>query len=291
MDDNLRSLRNNFYLGHYDKVIEEAQDGNAAEKVYYYRALLEKEPKAIFKQVANNSPTAHQAVKLLATAREAATDMKEVLFETVAEWLSDDILRDDPTLQLVAAQMYFEEENYKDAMKCVANAGENLEKLAMQAQILLKMDRLDLASKTVRNMADVDDDDPLTQLATAWLYVCQGGDKVTEASFLLQELVDKFGPSIQVLASQAVCQIHLGNHSNAFSHLKQARQMAMQANEKASTETLVNSIVCMLHMHKAEIVPKVRSELASCTSKSAKEWLAHNEEMEAMFDKHAKNFS
>jgi len=291
-DNNTRALRNNFYLGLYDNVIEEAKGSSSnADKVFYYRALLQTDPKQVFKEVDQSSPTAHQAVKMLGTCREAEADNKEMVFETVNEWLGDEILKEDRTLQLIASQMFFEEEQYKEALMHVSNAGEDLEKLAMQVQIYLRLDRFDLAMKVVKAMADVDDDDPLTQLATAWLYVCLGDDKVTEASFLFQELVDKFGPSIPVLASLAVCQMHLGNHGEAFAHLKQARQMAMTTNQKASTETLVNSIVCMHHLRKPEVVPKVTGELEANGSRSAVAWLQHNEAMDAMFEKHAAEYS
>lgn len=291
-DNNTRALRNSFYLGLYNNVIEEAKGSSSnADKVFYYRALLETNPKQVFSEVDASSPTAHQAVKMLGTLREAEADNKDMVFETVNEWLGDEILKEDHTLQLIASQMFLEEEHYKEALMHVSNAGEDLEKLAMQVQIFLRLDRYDLASKIVKAMADVDDDDPLTQLATAWLYVCQGDDKVTEASFLFQELVDKFGPSIPVLASLAVCQIHLGNCGEAFAHLKQARQMAMQADQKASTETLVNSIVCMYHLRKPEVVPKVTRELEGNDCRSAKAWVQHNATMEAMFDKHAKEYS
>lgn len=282
-------VRNNFYIGHYDRVIEEAKNSSSTSaKTYYYRSLAEVDPKKVFKEVTDESPTAHQAVKFLATYRQAEGDNKDLV---INEWLQDDILKDDKTLQLIAAQMYFEDGNYKDAMKLLSSPGEDLEKLALQVQILLKMDRLDLAGKIVKSMQDVDDDDPLTQLAQAWLYVCQGGDKVTEASFLLQGLMDIFGQSIPVLVTLAVCQLHMGNASDAFSHLKAARNLALAANNKATAETLVNSMVCMAQMGKAEIIPKMLGELEALESSSSKTYLSKQASMEDMFDKYAKHYT
>lgn len=293
MADNLRALRNNFYLGnHQFNLDEEPQIVTIKEKSYFYRSLLEVDSKALFARVTDKSPAAHQAIKLLGTYREAKEEeTKELVFETMVEWLGDEILKDDETLQMVAAQMYFEQQSYKEAMQCIADPGENLEKLAMHVQIFLKIDRVDLAVNAAKSMGDIDDDDALTQLATAWLYVYQGGDKVTEASFLYQELIDKFGTTAPLLESLAVCQLHLGNASAAFTQLKQARSMAITANQKASIETLVNSIVCMLHMHKNEIVPKVMGEVKALESPAANAWLSQQDKMEAMFDKAAAQYS
>lgn len=291
MGDSARSLRNRYYTGHYASVIEDGADSSLEGKVYYYRALLETNPAKVLSEVSDQSPTSHQAVRLLGTYRQASQDNKEMVFESIEEWLNDDILKDDVTLQVIAAQMYFEDGNYKDSLRLLVNPGENIEKLAMQVQVFIKMDRLDLAAKAAKAMGDIDDDDPLAQLATAWLYVCQGGDKTTEASFLFQELVDKFGPSNNMLVSLAVCQIHLGNHSEAFGHLKEARKMALSANQKANTETLVNSMCCMMHMNKNEIVPKVMSELQELRTTSASDFLLKQDKLGEMFDHHAKGYS
>ena len=120
----------------------------------------------------------------------------------------------------------------------------------MQVQIYLKLDRLDLASKTAKNMADFDDDDALTLLVQAWVFIAQGGEKITEALYQLQELVEKFGSSVNILNLMAVCQIHQRNYAEAFGHLKAARSTALQLGGKAHPDTLINTVLVLRLLNK-----------------------------------------
>lgn len=289
--DETRSLRNFYYLGLFSQAINEAEGSdNPGAKIFMYRAMLESNVSEVFKQIDDKAAMGLQAIKLLGTYRSAAADQKELAFETLTEWLGDEMLKEDATLQLMAAQMYFEEGNFKESLKLVHSAGEDLEKMAMQVQIYLKIDRIDLAAKAARVMGDIDDDDVLTQLATSWLYVAQGGEKIMEASFLLQELVDKFGKSVSILSSQAVCQIHLGNFTDAMNFLKQARSLSMQGGGKIDATTLINYITCLQSLQKPrEIVDKIEGELRENYPKHP--YLANLDAMTDMFDHHAKTYA
>jgi len=295
--DELRPLRNFYYLGLYKNAIAEAESIKASNPdiaviadVYLYRSQLEIDPSVVLKAITDKAPTSLRAVKLLATYRTANEDTKELVFETLLEWLSYTMIQNDPVLQTIAAIIYLEEEKYKEALKLLASPGENLEKMAINVQLYLKIDRVDLAAKIIKTMADVDDDDPLTQLATAWVYIAQGGDKISEAFYLLQELIEKFGQSVSILNSLAVCQLHLKNFTQAFQFLKQARNLRIEKGKKAHPDTLVNTIVCLHHMRKpADIITKIKMELEDADPNNA--WLKDQETMSKIFDKHAKNLS
>jgi len=295
--DALRPLRNFYYLGLYENVISEAESIKATNPlleslvdVYLYRAYLEIDPQVVFTNIKENAPTCLRAVKLLGTYRTANEDTKELVFETLNEWLSYPMIHEDQTLQTIAATIFVEEGNYKKALKLLVSPGENLEKMTIEVQLYLKMDRVDLAAKVIKTMADVDDDDPLTQLSTAWVYIAQRGDKISEAFYILQELIEKFGQSVSVLNSLAVCQLHLKNFSQAFQFLKKARNIRVEKSRKAHPDTLVNTIVCLQHMRKpAEIIAKITAELEDANPENV--WLKNQHNMSEVFDKHAKDYS
>jgi hypothetical protein len=77
-----------------------------------------------------------------------------------------------------------------------------------------------------------------------------GGDKLQEAYLSLQELVEKFGPSVQICNTLAVCQIHLKKYPEAMELLTEARELAAQSKQKVSADTLVNQILVLQHLQK-----------------------------------------
>lgn len=282
-----RSLRTALNLGLYSNVLSEGKNASdTAAKIYYYRALLETNPAEVFKQIDDRASTGLQAVKLLGTFRGAAAEQKELAFETLREWLSDEMLRKDRSLLLLGSQMYFEDNNFKEAMRLVQSPGEDLEQWAMQVEIALKIDRLDLAAKACRAMTDIDDDDALSQLCNAWFNIFSGQEKATEASFLLQELIDKFGPSTKVLCLQAACQIELGNFAEANNFLKTARAQALSSGGKVDAAVLINYIVSLKNTLKP--VEKIESELRETYPKHP--WVQQQAAMSTMFDEYAARF-
>jgi len=159
----------------------------------------------------------------------------------------------------------------------------------MQATIYLRLDRVDLAAKSVKAMQDIDDDDTLTQLSQSWLYIHQGGEKVTEASFILQELLEKFGPSDKVFNSLAVCQMHLRNYPQALQYLKQAREQSTKNKAPVSGETFVNSLICLQHLRKSsDVMSKILAEFKSVYPNHS--WFKKQEELERLFDKPASSY-
>lgn len=295
----LRTVRSLFYLGLYDNVSKEAEAAKrgsdlSPEKAveadcFLFRALEAVNPKEALKKISDKHPQALQFIKLLAMLHDSPTDdTKETVVSTLEEWISASNSMDVQSAVL-ASQLYFEVRNYKDAFKVLMPLENSIEKMAMAVKIYLKIDRLDLALKQFKSMQDIDDDDALCTLCNVWVSISQGEEKATEATFQLQELIDKFGPSITVYNSLGVCQMQAKNFSKALDYLKQARDLALQTKVPVSGDTLVNTMVCLVQLRKPqEIISKIMSELRDVDPHNA--WLKRQTEAEALFDKHAANY-
>jgi ATP/maltotriose-dependent transcriptional regulator MalT len=132
-------------------------------------------------------------------------------------------------------------------------------------------------------MENVDDDDCITQLASAWVGLQSGEqDKIVQASFTFEELADKYEKSFVLYNGLAACELAKGQWKKAFSHLKNARNSALQQGQAVPAETLVNTIIVLHHMGKSAAVAKVKAELVELYPNHP--WLAQQDKIAATFD-------
>ncbi|GAB4817776.1 hypothetical protein N2152v2_004822 [Parachlorella kessleri] len=251
MTDPLFSVRNNYYIGAYQKAVSEASQLTGLSEhekierdVFVYRSYIELGSyELVLAEISSSSPMALQAVRQLALYLKDGSQREAVLAQ-VASWLTDMSCTNNATVLLVAGLVFLLEENYVEALKCCHN-GLNLEMLALCVQCYLKMERPDQAEKQAKAMAGVDDDATLTQLATAWVNVYLGGAKVQEAFYIYQELGDKFTWTVRLHNGLAVCQMRMGRWEEAEAELLQA----FEKNPK-DADTLANLVVVSLHLGK-----------------------------------------
>lgn len=118
----------------------------------------------------------------------------------------------------------------------------DLECLAMRLQCHLKINRLDLARATLAKMQEKDDDATLTQLASAWIFIEQGGEKLQDAYYIFQDFCDKFVSTSLLLNGQAVCFIAQEKYEEADAALRNALDK-----DNNNLDTFINLIVLAQH--------------------------------------------
>ena len=228
MGDSLFPVYNNFFIGNYQVAINEGYElqglsvTDATERdCYVYRSHIALgNHQLVIDELPDESPTALRAVKLLATYKSRPHE-REQCVATCQEWLSDEALAANANVQLISALVFAAEDNLVEAMKC-CHTSLSLELMGLMIHLLVKMDRPELAEKHLRSMQAADDDATLTQLATAWVNLAQGGSKIQDAFYVYQELGDKYAWTSKLYNGSAACQMAMGRYDDAEKDLVEA---------------------------------------------------------------------
>lgn len=249
--DELFDVRINFYIGNYQHCINEAQKlvpstpELALERdIFLYRAYIaQRKYRVVMDEIHAASATELLSVKLL--AEYLANDKQR---EEIVQHLEQKMNRsmDDftVTFAIVAATIFYHEQNFDSALR-ILNAADSLECVALTLQILLRIDKPELARKELKKMQEMDDDATLTQLANAWVNLSMGGDKLQDAYYIFQELSDKHTTTPLLLNGQAACFIAQGKYEEGESALQEALDK-----DSNNPETLINLIVLFQHLGK-----------------------------------------
>lgn len=272
--DSLRTVRSCFYTGLYQQCIDECQevgsDQNVNAAVYAKRALAMIDPVKCIQSINQSAPTSHQAIKEFARYQLSKDEHERSnILDSLMDWKSNEMTGNDRTLTVICASLLIGESRFKDALPMIIGDAESLEKLSLCVIAYLSIDRPDLAQKSLKAMTDLDDDDVLTQLASAWCLLNNNSDysshqsKVLEAESILQGLSETFPTSPRLLAMLAVCELHKHNYTDAFRLLRQAKDLGKEG-AVIDEELLLNSIVSVQHTGSAkseELIAAIRSEL------------------------------
>ncbi|EDQ89865.1 uncharacterized protein MONBRDRAFT_18975 [Monosiga brevicollis MX1] len=288
--DELFDVRNALYIGNYQVCVNEANKASPSDdakedcQLLMYRAMVAQGKYAVVKgDISTTSSSALQAVKLLARYLHGKHERASVVEE--AKNLADDgISLTNPSVALVLGTIFSQDGQQEQALKCLHGV-EAVEAMALYIQILLQMNRLDLAKKKLSELQKLDEDSTMTQLATAWVGLATGGDKIQEAFYIFQELSDKFGPTPLLLNGQAATHVQQGQYDEAEEAL-----LAALEKDSNNAETLINLVAVSTYMGKA---PEVAQRYLNQLRDSAPEhpYVADLAEKEGLFQTFCQQYS
>ncbi|XP_040579257.1 coatomer subunit epsilon [Lepeophtheirus salmonis] len=241
--DELVDVKNAFYIGNFANTVKEAQklkvsdpDVSVEKDAFMYRGYIAMRKFGVIRNEIDED--SHQNLRPLLTLSKYSENKNSCKEEILSEVEKSNI--EGPISALVSASIYTHEGLYENALRVLHSysGNDNLEIAALKLQILLKMDRLDLAKKELKVIQDIDDDATLTQLAQAWVNMAIGGEKIQEAYYIYQELIEKFGSTPILLNGQAASFLA----QEKFEEAEAALQEALDK-DSDNPDTLINLMV------------------------------------------------
>jgi coatomer subunit epsilon len=282
--EDLFEMSNYFHLGNFAAAVTEGEtvsvrdQGAQIERDFMLQRIQVARGNydAVLSLVSEASHISLQAVKALALLLKNPSSTDGVL-AAVRAWLDDAVATASENLVLMCAIIYAVVGDSDNALRAASRVP-MLEHIALKVQLLLGMDRADIAEKEIDKMQRIDEDATLTQLATAWVHLSKGGSGAQEAVYIYQDLLERHGATDPILNGLALCHIALGKTEDAERVLQEA--LAKNPNFPA---TLINVIACAKYKNKpAELIGRYMERLTQVAPNCG--WLKDVSSKDAEFD-------
>jgi len=258
----LYNIYNLFHFGAYQTTINECNklQSDLPEQylpdmnILLYRSYLSlKKYSFILRELDEEQNSVElKAVKILTKiySAQGSSDEQAKLLEELEELCNDGTNVLNAGLQILFSLACSCLGNIEKALKVLSFHPRNLECIALKIQLLLGLDRVDLAQQEFNRAKAWAEDIPLIQLIEAWVSLNLGGSKFYEASALFDELSQQnFGHTVKLINCRAAVLIHLGNYQDAEDLLLEALNK-----DGDDPDTLANLVVCADLSHKTQEV-------------------------------------
>jgi len=255
MEDELQEVRDNFYVGNYQKAMNLCESFQASSDITQFEcdATLARCCLSLMAQdklkamMSSESPGQRAAAFYHIIMRSPKEDQKAKAKEKLKEHIAE---KQDMSSSLLGANILAMDGNFQDALNLTL-AHPTLEMQGLRVFIYLMCNQVGLAEKQVQEMAGANDDAAVYQMASAAVHLASGNPE--EAYLTYCDLSSKFplgdGEEASVLlqTGKAVANMQRGMWQEALEDLQRAYAMAPN-----DPELLVNLCCCMTHMAKKD---------------------------------------
>ncbi|CAJ0557790.1 unnamed protein product, partial [Mesorhabditis spiculigera] len=246
--DKLFDVKNLFYIGNFQgavsegqKLVLKAEDEKLARDIYVFKSYLALN-KATIVLAEIPQGTKSETLKGIRRLAEYATSKNQPKFlEDIEEEAQSS---SEPLARVAYGVLYLQAHNPEKTLQLLHNV-EHLEARGASIHALLAMNRPDVAIKELARMSEQDEDATLTQLATAWVNMFIGKEKLKDAFYIYQELIDKYGATPYLLIGKSNALIAQGQGEEAEEALEEVLQR-----DPNSVEAMINKIRAQLHNDK-----------------------------------------
>uniref|UniRef100_A0A0K0DY06 Coatomer subunit epsilon n=1 Tax=Strongyloides stercoralis TaxID=6248 RepID=A0A0K0DY06_STRER len=245
--DILFDVKNAYFLGNYQQCIQAAEkvkcktnDEEEEKSSYVYRSFMaQNKHSLVLSEISPNTDVVSlKCLRRLAEYYSNKNERNNIVTEIDSEVKTYDASNEH--FCILTALIYINESDFESALRLLNNC-DSLEGQATMVQVLLKIDRIDLAMKKLKEMQEIDEDATITQLASAWVNTALGKEKLKDAFYTYQELIDKYGGTVSLLVSQASCLIQQEKYEEAEKLLIDAQQKDADNAEVCINLYVVNS--------------------------------------------------
>lgn len=164
------------------------------------------------------------------------------------------------------------------------------EQASCKIQILLKLDRLDLAKHELQQLQKVAEESVLAELCGVYIHLATGSSMAGEAEHSINSLSEQYGPSVYLLNLLAVALALQGDYAAAETKLNECLRDYTEI--QPQHETLVNLVAVLQQQNKtAEAAPVIQQlvtapQLSPCSLQFA----ANLERVNTAFDREAAKY-
>jgi tetratricopeptide (TPR) repeat protein len=251
MNPNLKAEREEFLArawiaqGHYDRVTATETPGKSLQNTEF-RTFLHAHINSVASGITWNLFAGLQALALKAQY-EAATGNTAAQESILNQIKSLAAGGEASSVGLTAAQVLLVAGQTKEALQLV-HASSRMEDMLVCLQIYLKLDRLDLAKKSLQKLKQKDEDSILCQLAGVYVHLASGSEGSADAVHSINSLTEQYGSSPLLANLMACALLQQGDYAGAEQALEECLR---EQSEIRLPDTLINMICATTHQNKS----------------------------------------